>query len=253
MHDLPAPGLVARATAWLGGAVFVVSLAAALFTFAFRMEPASDGAAATTGPGQAPSTSSGRSAARAAAVDVLLFTAFALHHSVFARTSVKRRVLRVIGARLERSLYVWVASLLLLGVLFWWEALPGRAYRHQGWAAVPHWLVVAAGAWLTARAAGIIDPLQLAGIRQVIGGGRDDRFQVVGPYHLVRHPIYLGWILMVFGIPDMTWTRFAFAAVSSAYLAAAIPFEERSLVEALGREYVEYQRTVRWRVVPGLW
>jgi protein-S-isoprenylcysteine O-methyltransferase Ste14 len=41
--------------------------------------------------------------------------------------------------------------------------------------------------------------------------------------------------------------------VSSAYLAAAIPFEERSLVEAFGREYVEYQRTVRWRVVPGLW
>jgi protein-S-isoprenylcysteine O-methyltransferase Ste14 len=186
-------------------------------------------------------------------VDVLLFTAFAVHHSVFARTPVKRRVLRVIGAQLERSLYVWVASLLLLGVVFWWEALPGRAYRHQGWAAVPHWLVVAAGVWLTARAAGIIDPLQLAGIRQVIGGGRDDRFQVVGPYHLVRHPIYLGWILIVFGIPDMTWTRFAFAAVSSAYLVIAIPFEERSLIEAFGQKYVDYQRTVKSRIVPGLW
>ncbi len=161
--------------------------------------------------------------------------------------------MQVIPRHLERSFYVWVASLLLLGVLFWWEALPGRAYQHQGWLAVPHWLVVAAGVWLTARATGVIDPLQLAGIRQVTGGGRDDRFQVVGPYHLVRHPIYLGWILIVFGIPDMTWTRFTFAAVSSAYLAAAIPFEERTLVETFGQTYREYQRNVRWRLVPGVW
>jgi protein-S-isoprenylcysteine O-methyltransferase Ste14 len=222
---------------WLGGAVFVVSLATTLFALLFRMEPAS----------------AGTGAARAAAVDVLLFTVFALHHSVFARPSVKRRVIRVIPPHLERSLYVWVASLLLLGVLLWWEPLPGRAYRHEGWAAVPHWLVVAAGVWLTARAAGIIDPLQLAGIRHVLGDTPPDRFQVVGPYHLVRHPIYLGWILIVFGIPDMTWTRFVFAAVSSAYLVAAIPFEERSLIETFGPAYVEYQRTVRWRVVPGVW
>jgi methanethiol S-methyltransferase len=112
---------------------------------------------------------------------------------------------------------------------------------------------VAAGVWLTARAAGIIDPLQLAGIRQVLGNTPADRFQVVGPYHLVRHPIYLGWTVIVFGIPDMTWTRFAFAAISSAYLIVAIPFEERSLVETFGPAYVEYQRTVRWRIVPGVW
>jgi len=59
--------------------------------------------------------------------------------------------------------------------------------------------------------------------------------------------------LIVFGIPDMTWTRFTFAAVSSAYLAVAIPFEERALVEAFGQTYREYQRKVRWRLIPGVW
>jgi len=99
----------------------------------------------------------------------------------------------------------------------------------------------------------VIDGLQLAGIRQALGNSISERFKVVGPYRLVRHPIYLGWMLMVFAVPDMTWTRFVFAAVSSAYLIVAIPFEERSLVAVFGDEYVEYQRRVRWRVLPGLW
>ena len=109
------------------------------------------------------------------------------------------------------------------------------------------------GVWLTVRATQISDALQLAGIRKGLGTTVNDRFQVVGPYHVVRHPIYLGWMLMVFAVPDMTWTRFMFAAVSSAYLIVAIPFEERSLVESFAPAYVEYQRTVRWRLVPGVW
>ena len=76
---------------------------------------------------------------------------------------------------------------------------------------------------------------------------------MIGPYRWVRHPIYLGWLLLVFGVPHMTATRLAFAAISSAYLVVAIPFEERSLVETFGDEYRRYQQAVRWRLVPGVW
>ena len=51
----------------------------------------------------------------------------------------------------------------------------------------------------------------------------------------------------------MTLTRFTFAVVSTAYLALAIPFEERSLIETFGNEYRDYQRKVRWRMIPGLY
>jgi protein-S-isoprenylcysteine O-methyltransferase Ste14 len=51
----------------------------------------------------------------------------------------------------------------------------------------------------------------------------------------------------------MTLGRFTFALVSTAYLALAIPWEERSLVATFGPEYREYQRQVRWRMVPGLY
>jgi protein-S-isoprenylcysteine O-methyltransferase Ste14 len=237
MHDLPAPGPGTRALVWLGGAAFVVSLAVTLVAFYLGMKPA---------PGRTTTAS-------AALIDTLLFSAFACHHSLFARSAIKRRITARIPAHLERSVYVWTSSVLLIVVVASWQPLPGRAYRHDGWAAVPHWAIVLAGLWLTAGATRVIDALQLAGIRQALGKPANGKLQIVGPYRMVRHPIYLGWMLMVFGVPDMTWTRFVFAAVSSAYLVVAIPFEERGLVETFGQSYVDYQRAVRWLVVPGFW
>jgi protein-S-isoprenylcysteine O-methyltransferase Ste14 len=58
---------------------------------------------------------------------------------------------------------------------------------------------------------------------------------------------------MVWGSPDMTATRATFAAVSTAYLALAIPWEERSLVRLFGRQYEAYRLKVRWRMFPGLY
>jgi len=77
--------------------------------------------------------------------------------------------------------------------------------------------------------------------------------EVGGPYRYVRHPIYLGWVLLVFAAPTMPMGRLLFAAVSTLYLVVAVPFEERSLVAEFGPAYRDYQRQVRWRLVPGLW
>ena len=71
-----------------------------------------------------------------------------------------------------------------------------------------------------------------------------------GVFQIVRHPLYLGWALLVFGAPHMTATRGVFAIVSTAYLALAIPFEERSLGDAFGAEYEAYRRAVKWRMIP---
>jgi protein-S-isoprenylcysteine O-methyltransferase Ste14 len=170
-----------------------------------------------------------------------------------ARSGAKRWLVRRVPAALERSLYVWLSSALFLATCAWWREIPvilydvpwpwkGASRALQAW-----------GVWLTLRSAGVIDPLELAGIRQVIGHVRPPAFKVIGPYRLVRHPIYFGWALMTFGTPLMTGTRLSFAIISTAYLMVAVPFEERSLVETFGDEYRDYQRQVRWRMVPGLY
>jgi protein-S-isoprenylcysteine O-methyltransferase Ste14 len=76
---------------------------------------------------------------------------------------------------------------------------------------------------------------------------------ISGPYRWLRHPIYLGWVMFVFGAPEMTAGRLLFATISTVYLIVAIPYEERSLAAEFGSAYSEYQRQVRWRLVPGVW
>jgi protein-S-isoprenylcysteine O-methyltransferase Ste14 len=62
--------------------------------------------------------------------------------------------------------------------------------------------------------------------------------------------LYLGWVLVVFGAAHMTGDRLAFAVITTIYLVAAVPWEERSLSAAFGAEYADYMRAVRWRIVP---
>jgi protein-S-isoprenylcysteine O-methyltransferase Ste14 len=191
-------------------------------------------------------------------LNVLLFTAFGLHHSVMARSGAKQALARLVPPALERSTYVWVASALFLAVCGWWQPVPGELYRLDGAAAAVGYGAQALGIALTVRASSAIDMLDLAGIRPALRDpGADPRrhvpLETTGLYALVRHPLYFAWVLLVFGAPHMTGTRLAFALVSTAYLALAVPLEERSLIRVFGDEYRAYQRKVRWRMVPGLY
>jgi len=193
--------------------------------------------------------------AAAVAVDILLFSLFALHHSLFARTGLKAAVTRTIPASLERSVYVWIASLLFIGVCAWWQPVNGLAWHATGWKAGLLLAVQAAGSVFTLVAARHLDVLELAGVRQALHmpsrrpSGLDD----YGPYGLVRHPIYFAWLLLVWPAPLMNGTRLVFAAVSTIYLVVAIPYEERDLRRQFGTAYDEYSRKVPWRLVPRIY
>jgi protein-S-isoprenylcysteine O-methyltransferase Ste14 len=187
--------------------------------------------------------------------DAALFLAFALHHSVFARERIRDAVSRVVPSGLERSVYVWVASLLLVAVCYLWQPLPGTTWHLEG---APAWLfrgAQLAGIWLTLRSAASIDALDLAGVRQVEASSptRPIEFTVRGPYGWVRHPIYAGWFLMVLAEPTMTATRLLFAVLSCVYLLAAIPLEEASLRATTSGAYEDYIRKVRWKLIPGVY
>ena len=218
-----------RAFVWAGGILFVGSLAVCAYTYLIRWAVAHD----------VDWTASGFNA--------VIFTVFALHHSLFARTRTKDALSRLVPDRLLRSVYVWMASLLLVAVCVLWKPVGGVVYHHTGWIAVVHGIVQALGVWIVAQSVRAIDPLELAGIRSQSDAAG---LQVTGPYRLVRHPLYLGWILMVFGAALVTGDRLAFAVITTLYLALAIPWEERSLRVTFGSDYERYMRHVRWRMIP---
>jgi protein-S-isoprenylcysteine O-methyltransferase Ste14 len=234
---LPASGPLARAFAWAGGAVFALSLLYTALAYATVF-----GRPAPTGNVWAP-----------VAINVLLFSAFALHHSVFARDRIRRAVAALVSSELERSVYVWIASLMLIAVCALWRPVPGVAWSASGAARWTLYGLQVAGSVIALWSAAAIDALELAGIRQRAASSRPTEFKTTGPYGWVRHPIYVGWFLMVFATPTMTATRLVFAIASSAYLLIAIPFEERSLRKTTEGAYERYARTVRWKLLPGIY
>ena len=222
-----------RAFAWAGGGLFAGSLVFAAWSYVLAFgQPAS-------WTGWAP-----------VLVDTALLTAFAFHHSLFAREPVKRAIARICPERLLRSAYVWIASLLFAGVCLFWRTIGGTAYDLVSWPRVLLFGVQVVGVGFAIQAARAIDPLELAGIRTRAGTGT---LEHRGPYALVRHPLYLGWVLMVGAAPHMTGDRLVFALVTIAYLLVAITWEERSLESNFGEAYRRYQARVRWRIVPFLY
>jgi protein-S-isoprenylcysteine O-methyltransferase Ste14 len=234
--------LAQLAFAWFAAGTFALSMLFFLYQYLFIFG-GSDGLPTT---GASPGVS--------LVVNALLFTFFAAHHTLFARTGVKRLVTSVVPASLERAVYTLVASALFGLVLWFWRPVPGIAWAlPSGWR-WPGYTVQIAGIVLTVVAARALDVWELAGVRQASGGGAESvALQSRGLYGFVRHPLYFAWVLMVFGAPEMTMTRLSFAAISTAYLAVAIPFEERSLIETFGAGYASYQRRVRWRMLPGIY
>ncbi len=226
-----------KAFAWTGALLFLVSLSSFVYVYGWRLRtPAPD-----TG-----------STVRDAAVNIVLFTIFALHHSIMARTGAKEWIKRLVPQDLERAVYVWIASVLFLAVCWLWRPLPGQLWRTGG---ALSWMLIAVqliGVGLTLRASQIVGVLELAGVVQP-DHNKPYEFTTGGPFGLVRHPIYFGWVLIVFATPVMTATQLLFAVISSAYIVVAIPLEERSLLEAFPDKYRTYQSRMRWRLIPGVW
>jgi protein-S-isoprenylcysteine O-methyltransferase Ste14 len=187
------------------------------------------------------------SLATALAIDLGLLGLFALQHSVMARPAFKRRLTRLVPEAAERSTYVLMSSA-ALALLFWqWRPIGGVVWSvdHPVGVLVLYggfafgWLLVLVTTFL-------IHHFDLFGLRQVWcyfrGVPRAPlRFVVPGPYRLVRHPLYLGWLCAFWFTPVMTVAHLVFALATTGYILLAIRFEERDLVAAHGADYERYR------------
>jgi protein-S-isoprenylcysteine O-methyltransferase Ste14 len=183
-------------------------------------------------------------------VNALLLGLFAVQHSVMARSWFKRWLTRFVPAHLERSTYVLMASLTLI-LLYWqWQPLGGMVWEVSDplWRGVLHALF-ACGWFLILYATFLINHFDLFGLRQVWLNlrGKDYtplNFGTPGAYKMVRHPIYLGWVVAAWATPSMSITHLFFAVATTAYILVGIRFEERDLVRGHGVTYERYRERV---------
>jgi len=199
-----------------------------------------------------PSLASGR----ALLIDVLLLGIFALQHSVMARPFFKRWLTRFIPEPAERSTYVLLSSLALIAMFIFWQPLGGIAWHIEDPTVRAVLYALFGFGWLLVLVSTfLINHFDLFGLRQVwlqlLGKPyRPLRFGTPGPYKLVRHPLYLGWLFAFWATPTMTGTHLLFAFLTTAYILVAIQLEERDLVDSLGEDYRRYRDRVPM-IIPG--
>jgi protein-S-isoprenylcysteine O-methyltransferase Ste14 len=193
-------------------------------------------------------------------VNVLLMSIFAVQHSVMARKQFKQWWMQYVPKSVERSTYVLLASLALV-LLFWqWRPLPTVVWQIGDPLVAKAVLALAFAGWLVVLTSTfLINHFELFGLHQVANNlaGRPmpaPRFRTPVLYKLVRHPIYLGFIIAFWAAPTMTVGHLLFAAVTTAYIFVGIALEERDLVDLFGDEYRRYKQRVSmlvpWRKSP---
>jgi len=183
-------------------------------------------------------------------VDLLLMSVFAIQHSVMARPQFKRWWTQFVPKSVERSTYVLLASLALV-LLFWqWRPLPALLWRIDNPQVAMAVTALSFLGWLTVLTSTfLINHFELFGLQQVASNlsGRpipEPRFRTPLFYRLVRHPIYLGFIIAFWAAPTMTAGHLLFAAVTTAYIVVGALLEERDLIDMFGDEYRRYRSRV---------
>ena len=190
-------------------------------------------------------------------VNLVLMSIFAVQHSGMARMGFKKLFARFASPAIERSTYVLLASLSLI-LLYWqWQPMPSVVWNIE--APVLAGVVTACGflGWLIVLySTFLISHFELFGLTQVVSHffgwmAAPVRFKTPGLYRLIRHPIYLGFIIAFWCTPTMTLGHLLFAAVTTAYIFVGIWLEERDLVAFFGDEYRKYRQRVAM-LLPGL-
>jgi methanethiol S-methyltransferase len=183
-------------------------------------------------------------------INTLLLGVFAVQHSVMARPSFKRWWTRIIPKPVERSTYVLLSSAALLLLFHAWQPMGGVIWDVQDQLFRGLLYGLFAGGWLLVLIATfLINHFDLFGMRQVwlYLQGRPYEplsFSTPGLYRYVRHPLYVGWLVVFWAAPTMTTAHLVFALATTTYILLAIRWEERDLMLAHGNAYETYREQV---------
>ncbi|MEL7451707.1 MAG: methanethiol S-methyltransferase, partial [Pseudomonadota bacterium] len=182
-------------------------------------------------------------------INALLLGIFAVQHSVMARPAFKRWWTRIVPPAAERSTYVLFSSLALILLFALWEPMGGVIWsiaNPTGQAIA--WGLYGLGWAILLYATFAINHFDLFGLRQswaAFRGREPAALKFVQPwiYRVVRHPLYVGWLLIVWATPVMTIAHLVFALLATGYILVGIQLEERDLAD-MHPEYRDYKKRV---------
>jgi protein-S-isoprenylcysteine O-methyltransferase Ste14 len=181
--------------------------------------------------------------------DAGLSILFFIQHSGMIRKPFRRWLARFIPEEYGGAIYAIVSGIALLLVILLWQAsiqtviTPSSLLR---WSLRAVFSLSLFGFYWGVKALRFFDPF---GLRPIINRlrGRNPMpmpITVAGPYHWVRHPLYLFMILMIWSCPDLTRDRVLFNLLWTGWIVVGSYLEENDLIVEFGDAYREYQKRV---------
>ena len=170
-----------------------------------------------------------------------------------ARPAFKNWWTKIVPEQAERSTYVLLSSLCLILLVWQWQPMGGFIWRIEEPVAktimtalfITGWLIVLISTFM-------INHFDLFGLRQVwfyfLGKKYEPlQFRVPFFYKYVRHPLYLGTLLFIWGIA-LLWPlaiHLLTAMIITLYTLIGTKYEEKKLLEEYGEEYAAYSKKFR--------
>jgi protein-S-isoprenylcysteine O-methyltransferase Ste14 len=190
-------------------------------------------------------------------VNVGLISLFGISHSVMARPWFKDRWTKIVPKSAERSTYVLVSSLVLILMFREWIPMTDVVWDVSGTTLGTVLLVgYFLGYGIVLLSTFLINHFDLFGLSQIMANMKGETIKdgaFVQPllYKISRHPLYLGFIIAFWSAQTMTVGHLLLSFGFTAYILAAIPFEEADLEAELGDEYRNYKGNTPM-LIPGL-
>ncbi len=177
-----------------------------------------------------------------------LIAVFAIQHSVMARPGFKAWWTRFVPEVFERSTYIALSGFAFFALMLFWQPLGGEIWQLSGVAEQIAYVGFGIGWFILVAATFAQNHFDLFGLRQVWLDLRGIAytplpFSDATMYKYSRHPIYVGWLMVIWFTPHMTLSHLFLAVLLTAYILVAIQYEERDLTAA-HPEYVKYQQEV---------
>jgi protein-S-isoprenylcysteine O-methyltransferase Ste14 len=183
-------------------------------------------------------------------MNVAFFLVFPLQHSILPRKFVKESM----SPYLHRSFYVFTSGIALWIVVLNWKNFGPFLYRD-----VAPWLfniLFYAALLLIVVCTIALNHSQMFGLYQGYAAWKglplpEGKLETKGVYGVVRHPITSLLIVALWSQESLTAGRLLFNGLFTAYALLGTVFEEKSLIQEMGRDYVEYKKKVP-AFIPGL-
>ncbi len=181
--------------------------------------------------------------------DLLLALQFAVPHSVLLHPRFRDLFRRWFPAEMHGAFFCVCTCLGLLLIFGFWQSTDQVLWDLTG---LPAGLMLAGfyGSWIA-----LLYSISLTGLGYQTGwtqwlhwyrGQRLPRrpFQAAGAYHLLRHPVYLSFLGLIWFTPVMTLDHAVLTGVWTVYIFVGSVLKDRRLLHYLGPSYADYMQRV---------